>query len=111
MKITLDEKTLAKAVISHLRSVGVQSDITNVDFRYTRVPYTVFAEVEISDGLAIKSTKFMKASLVMEAPSDLPEEEPPLQMSLVDPDNLPDEDIPDELPPPDSPAAPLFGGG
>lgn len=107
MKITLDQATLGKAVITHLRSVGVQADILDVNFRYTRVPYTVFAEVELADGPASKPTK---TPVVVELPSFTHDEPPSFPPSLVDPDNLPAEDVPDERPPPDMPAAPLFGG-
>lgn len=110
MKITLDQDTLAKAVIAHLRSVGVQSDIREVEFRYTRVPYTVFAEVELVEVAAAKPARpapvvELSAATAAEIPS------PPL-IPLLDPDTLPpvEEATPDE-PPPSSPAAPLFGGG
>lgn len=109
MKITLDQETLATAVINHLRNVGVQSDILGVDFRYTRVPYTVFAEVELAEAQAPRPAK---TSIVAEArPVVSAEPSSPLE-PLVDVDNLPPEtpDLPDE-PPPDMPAAPLFGGG
>lgn len=113
MKITLDEDTLSKAVISHLKGVGVQSDILEVKFRYTRVPYTVFAEVELAEAQAPKPTK--KAVVAESAPMDTDKTvvtvvSLPLQ-PLVDPDNLPAEDPPEETPRPDRPAAPLFGSG
>ncbi len=109
MKITLDQETLATAVINHLRNVGVQSDILGVDFRYTRVPYTVFAEVELAEAQAPRPAK---TSIVTEAKPVTPVESPPPSEPLVDPDTLPIEtpDAPDE-PPPETPAAPLFGGG
>jgi hypothetical protein len=110
MKITLDQDTLAKAVISYLQFVGVQSDILGVEFRYTRVPYTVFAEVELAEGQA---TKLAKTRVVTEIPKVIPDEVfPTLSESIVDPDNLPPEAPEDpEAPRPEMPAAPLFGGG
>lgn len=111
MKITLDEATLSKAVINYLRGVGVQSDILQVDFRYTRVPYTVFAEVELAEAQA---TKPAKTSVVVETKPVTTTEppSPPPSEPLVDPDSLPPEpsDEP-EAPRPEMPAAPLFGGG
>jgi hypothetical protein len=110
MKITLDEATLSKAVISYLQGVGVQSDILKVDFRYTRVPYTVFAEVELAEAQATRPAK----TRVIEGigPVGLTTPTPPTPESIVDPDNLP-ELPPDEpeQPRPEVPAAPLFGGG
>ena len=108
MKITLDQATLAQAVINHLQSVGVQSHILSVDFRYTRVPYTVFAEVELAEAQATKPAKVrpvVEQELVKE-------DEPPAAEPLVDPDNLPElaPDEPEE-PRPELPTAPLFGGG
>ena len=112
MKITLDQDTLAKAVISYLQGVGVQSDILGVDFRYTRVPYTVFAEVELAEAQVSKPAK---VTVVAEppktvAPTDayIPYDPP---APLVDPDNLPDQTEEADSPPPETPAAPLFGGG
>ena len=108
MKITLDEATLSKAVINHLRDVGVQSDILKVDFRYTRVPYTVFAEVELAEAATPKPPK---TPVVRETPKVIEDEPPSLPEPLVDPETLPlAEPEPDE-PPPETPAAPLFGGG
>lgn len=115
MKITLEEATLNQAVIAHLRAVGVQSDILKVDFRYTRVPYTVFAEVELADtSLAVHGRParirvpiqldVAEASETVTVPSQPTPE--------VDPDTLPPLDEPPaEEPRPDAPAAPLFGGG
>lgn len=103
MKITLDEATLSKAVINHLRDVGVTSDILQVVFRYTRVPYTVFAEVELAEAPRDKmqSTKVRVSKPEVEATK-----------SIVDPDNLPPlEETSEEAPKPETPAAPLFGGG
>lgn len=110
MKITLDEETLSKAVISHLKGVGVTSDILEVKFRYTRVPYTVFAEVELADAVTHKPTK---VRVPIEVAVAVAEPEPPeAPVSIVDPDNLPPLEEPaDEAPRPDMPAAPLFGGG
>lgn len=109
MKITLDQDTLATAVIAYLKSVGVQSDILGVDFRYTRVPYTVFAEVELVEPKVPKPTK---AVTVETAPTVAAEVNAIAAEPLVDPDNLPPEtsDEP-EAPRPETPAAPLFGGG
>jgi hypothetical protein len=108
MKITLDQATLAKAVINHLRGVGVQSDILQVDFRYTRVPYTVFAEVELAEA---QVTKPAKTQVVVETSPIIVDEEPsPQSEPLVDPNSLDLEDPPAEEPPPELPAAPLFGG-
>lgn len=104
MKITLDQDALTKAVISHLRSVGVTTDIPKVEFRYTRVPYTVFAEVELAEA-ATPAPKPSPAPVVVER-----EVLPP--QPLVNPDTLPPAEEPDvEAPKPDAPAAPLFGGG
>jgi hypothetical protein len=109
MKITLDEATLSKAVINHLRSIGVQSDILKVDFRYTRVPYTVFAEVELADATLAQSSK---VRVPIQLAVDHAEDSQPVEMkSIVDPDNLPPLEEPAaEEPRPDMPAAPLFGG-
>ena len=108
MKITLDQETLATAVINHLRSVGVQSDILGVDFRYTRVPYTVFAEVELIEAKAPKTKVHMP---VVEVKAPEPEPEPAAMEPLVDPSTLTPEDSTPDEPPPETPAAPLFGGG
>lgn len=113
MKVTLDEATLSKAVISYLQGVGVQSDILKVDFRYTRVPYTVFAEVELAEAQMTKPAKTLRGThaepmIIMSDPGSAPE----LPTSIVDPDNLPPLEEPAaEEPRPDMPAAPLFGGG
>jgi hypothetical protein len=113
MKITLDQETLATAVINHLRSVGVQSDILGVDFRYTRVPYTVFAEVELIEA---KAPKPAKMTVVVEPPKAVEPNDafisyPPPVVPLVDPATLTPEDTTPDEPPPEMPAAPLFGGG
>jgi hypothetical protein len=109
MKITLDEATLSKAVISYLQGVGVQSDILEVQFRYTRVPYTVFAEVELAE---TQVTKPAKTRIVEASPAIIAAEVNSLCDSIVDPDNLPPLEEPvTEEPRPDMPAAPLFGGG
>jgi hypothetical protein len=107
MKITLDQQTLAQAVTNHLRSVGVASDILQVEFRYTRVPYTVFAEVELAEA----KTPTKRATAPVQEREVVPPVAPP---SLVDPDNLPalaEEDQPSpDVPPSDTPSSPLFGG-
>jgi hypothetical protein len=108
MKITLDEATLSKAVINYLQAVGVNSDILKVDFRYTRVPYTVFAEVELAEGQEPKPTK-TRVDVNSIAVALLDEPSPQLE-PLVDPDNLPVEEPVTDEPPPEMPAAPLFGG-
>lgn len=110
MKITLEEATLHQAVITHLRAVGVTSDILEVKFRYTRVPYTVFAEVELADAVTAKPTKMR---VPIEVSVAVAEPDPPEALvSIVDPDNLPPLEEPAaEEPRPDTPAAPLFGGG
>lgn len=102
MKITLDQATLEQAVISHLQRVGVTANILKVDFRYTRVPYTVFAEVELSEA---------KARPVKE-PAVVVERETVAPVPLVDPDNLEPAEPPDmdETPVESStPNGPLFG--
>ena len=111
MKITLDQETLAKAVITHLRAIGVTSDILKVDFRYTRVPYTVFAEVELAEA-TVASGK-VKVRVPVELAVPVAEPDPAQeQVSIVDPDNLPPLEEPAaEEPRPETPAAPLFGGG
>lgn len=110
MKITLEEATLNQAVIAHLRAIGVQSDILKVEFRYTRVPYTVFAEVELAEVTPGKSAK-VRVPIELEVP--VVESEPATEHeSIVDPDNLPPlEDATPDEPAPELPAAPLFGGG
>ena len=109
MKITLDEATLSKAVINHLRNIGVQSDILQVEFRYTRVPYTVFAEVELAEAEARRPAKthvtVENAALIADEVNKLDVAE-----SIVDPNNLPPLEEPvEEAPRPETPAAPLFG--
>lgn len=113
MKITLDQETLAKAVITHLRAVGVTSDILKVEFRYTRVPYTVFAEVELADASLAVHGRPAKVRVPIELAVPVAEPEPAQEhVSIVDPDNLPPLEEPAaEEPRPDMPAAPLFGGG
>ncbi len=113
MKITLDETTLSKAVINHLRNIGVQSDILRVDFRYTRVPYTVFAEVELADATLAQPTRVrVPIQLAVDHAENVVDAQSVEMTSIVDPDNLPPlEETPDETPRPDAPAAPLFGGG
>lgn len=103
MKITLDQDTLRQAVISHLQSVGVTASILRVDFRYTRVPYAVFAEVELSE---TKRPTPPKTAVV------LTEREVIQPIPLVDPDKLEPVDPPDaDESPADSstPNGPLFG--
>lgn len=113
MKITLDQDTLAKAVITHLRAVGVTSDILKVEFRYTRVPYTVFAEVELADASLAVHGRPAKLRVPIEVAVPTAEADPPAEpVSIVDPDNLPPLEEPvAEEPRPETPAAPLFGGG
>ena len=108
MKITLEEATLNQAVVAHLRAIGVQSDILKVEFRYTRVPYTVFAEVELAEVTPGKSAK-VRVPIELQVPAEAPDA-PPAPESIVDPDHLPplEETAPDE-PAPELPAAPLFG--
>lgn len=109
MKITLDQQTLAQAVTSHLRNAGVTADIAEVNFRYTRTPYTVFAEVELSEPRAKAPTP---RSTVVEkevvAPAD-PQPVAPL-VPIVDPNSL--APLEPEAAPVAStgPAEPLFGG-
>lgn len=109
MKITLDEATLSKAVINHLRNIGVQSDILRVEFRYTRVPYTVFAEVELADATLAQPAR---VRVPIQLAVDHAEDSQPVEMKpIVDPDNLPPLEEPvEEAPRPETPAAPLFGG-
>jgi len=99
MKITLDQDALTKAVISHLRNVGVTADIPKVEFRYTRVPYTVFAEVELAEPAApaprvaqVKEREIVPAEPLVDPSKIVPEEEPAT-----------------EAPKPEGPAAPMFG--
>ncbi len=109
MKITLDQETLAQAVTNHLRGVGVQSNILKVDFRYTRVPYTVFAEVELAEA----QTPAKKVQAVVQEREVIPSA-PVQHEPLVNPETLPplaEEDQPaPDTPPSDLPSAPLFGG-
>lgn len=111
MKITLDQDTLAKAVISHLRNIGVQSDILQVDFRYTRVPYTVFAEVELAEAQGKTARVRVPVELAVAEEAGMPVPPPPPE-PLVNPATLPAEEGPEEpdQPVPEKPAAPLFGG-
>jgi len=103
MKITLDQETLGQAVRAHLRSVGVTTNILKTDFRYTRVPYTVFCEVELAE---------VVASVPKPLPGPVVVEKEVLQpQPLVNPSDLPPVEEPaPELPRPDGPAEPLFGG-
>lgn len=111
MKITLDQDTLGKAVITHLRAVGVTSDILEVKFRYTRVPYTVFAEVELAEPTVASGKVKVRVPIELAVPVVEPESVQE-HISIIDPDNLPPlEDPVVEEPRPDMPAAPLFGGG
>ena len=106
MKITLDQETLRQAVISHLQSVGVTASILRVDFRYTRVPYAVFAEVELSE------TKLPTLPTLLKPPVLLTVREVIHPMPLVDPNNVEPIDPPDaDESPIDSstPNGPLFG--
>ena len=100
MKITLDQNALAQAVTHHLRNVGVTADIVQVDFRYTRVPYAVFAEVELSEARVHLVSKPALAVVEKEVVRSI---EP-----IVDPSNLPPEEP--EAPAPQTPSSPLFGG-
>lgn len=103
MKITLDQATLEKAVISHLKNVGVESHIASVDFRYNRKPYCVYAEVELIE--AVKPKILRTEELVTEGPS----EAPIVLLPIVDPETLPAIEEPiGEEPRPDAPSAPLF---
>lgn len=102
MKITLDQNALAQAVIHHLRNVGVTADITQVDFRYTRVPYAVFAEIELSEArvqaMMPKATPPVVEKVVEVAV---------LAEPIVDPSKLPPEEP--EAPAPEMPSSPIFG--
>ena len=105
MNLILDQSTLRQAVIHHLQSVGVTANIKEVAFRYTRVPYTVFAEVTLADAppapvKVVREREVVVASFAEDSPQP-----------IVDPDTLPiaEESTPDE-PKPDGPAEPLFGG-
>jgi hypothetical protein len=111
MKITLDQQTLDQAVRNHLREGGVTAPITKVDFRYTRTPYTVFAEVELSEARVQQATKIPLSVIEKEivVPAETPAPAP--QVPIVDPDSLPPvEPVPEELPP-GAPTSTLFGGG
>jgi hypothetical protein len=103
MKITLDQEALRQAVIGHLQGVGVAANILKVDFRYTRVPYAVFAEVELSESKLHLS----------KPPATVVEREVVPPVPLVDPDNLPpmeSTDTDDTTPVESStPNGPLFG--
>lgn len=104
MKITLDQNTLAQAVTHHLKNIGVTADILQVDFRYTRVPFAVFAEVELSE--ARVQTMARSSS-----PAPVKEEIAAPIKPIVDPSTLPPEEPePVELPAPEKPSSPLFGG-
>lgn len=106
MKITLDQHTLAQAVTHHLRNVGVVADILEVTFRYTRTPYAVFAEVELSEARVHNSTRTHTATVSVPEPVT-----PPPQQPIVDPSTLlPEEPEPIELPAPTMPSSPLFSG-
>lgn len=114
MKITLDQDTLAQAVTSHLRNSGVTAEIARVDFRYTRAPFGVFAEVELSE--ARVAAKPIPSRVVEREPVTPAEPTPPAapMVSLVDPNNLPPEvqtESAAEEPPPVAPTSTLFGGG
>lgn len=103
MKMTVDQATLRQAVTSHLKDMGVTANIVAVDFRYTRVPYTVFAEVELSEA----KPNVSKSATVVEREVVAP-------VPLVDPDKLELIDIPDSeeiVPAVDTltPSVPLFG--
>lgn len=101
MKITLDQNALAQAVTHHLRTVGVTADISRVDFRYTRVPFAVFAEVELSEA-RVQTT-------VKHSPVQTAERETAAVIEpIIDPSTLPPEEP--EPPAPDKPSSPLFGG-
>jgi hypothetical protein len=104
MKITLDQETLAQAVTHHLKNIGVAADILKVEFRYTRVPYTIFAEVELSEARVHTATTKTPAPAPVEV-AIIP------QQPILDPSTLPDEDPePIEQPAPTLPSSPLFGG-
>lgn len=103
MKMTVDQATLRQAVTAHLKDMGVTANIVAVDFRYTRVPYTVFAEVELAEGRtgASKSAAVVEREVVSPVP-------------LVDPDKLELIETPDPedvIPAVDTltPSIPLFG--
>jgi len=87
----------------------VQSDILGVDFRYTRVPYT---SVRGSGAGRRQAPRPAKTSIVAEARPVTPVETPPASEPLSIPTLCPSRPLtlPDE-PPPETPAAPLFGGG
>jgi hypothetical protein len=112
MKITLDQATLDQAVRNHLRDGGVTAPITKVDFRYTRTPYAVFAEVELSEQ---RLKKTIDPSPVSEKEKVVPAETPAPapHVPIVDPDNLPPVEpepaVEEQLP--GAPTSTLFGGG
>jgi hypothetical protein len=103
MKITLDQTTLEQAVIGHLQGVGVSANILKVDFRYTRVPYAVFAEVELSEA-KLHTNKpaavVVEREIVPPTPRVDPNKLEPLEPA--DADDGPIEST--------TPNAPLFGG-
>ena len=106
MKITLDQDALTKAVISHLRDGGVTASIPKVVFRYTRVPYTVFAEVELAEQ-APSAPRVATTGFI----APVKEREVVPAQPLLDPLTvLPAEEPAPEAPMPDGPAEPLFGG-
>lgn len=103
MKMTVDQATLRQAVTAHLKDIGVTANIVAVDFRYTRVPYAVFAEVELSEAKneASKPVRVVEREVVAPVP-------------LVDPDKLELIETPDPedvIPAVDTltPSIPLFG--
>jgi hypothetical protein len=111
MKLTLDQATLAQAVTSHLRNAGVTADIVEVNFRYTRTPYTVFAEVELSEPRTKAPTPNSRVSekeVVAPAPVD-PTPAAPM-LPIVDPNTLPPVDPEASVDASTGPAEPLFGG-
>jgi len=103
MKITLDQDALAQAVTNHLRNAGVTADIAEVNFRYNRSPFSVFAEVELSEA-RVKAAAIPK-STVVEKEIVVPAE------PIVDPATVsPEEPEPVDAPLSDTPSEPLFGG-
>lgn len=105
MKITLDQDTLRQAVISHLQSVGVTADILEVDFRYTRVPYKVFANVELAETAVTPPKRKPAVAIDREVVADKPPQ-PLLDLTTV----APIEESETDEPPPETPSAPMFGG-
>jgi hypothetical protein len=111
MKITLDQQTLAQAVTSHLRNAGVTADIAEVNFRYTRTPYTVFAEVELSEPRAkVPAPRSTVVEKEVIAPAD-PQLVSPL-VPIVDPNSLSpvEPEVSSDISTSTGPAEPLFGG-